>query len=559
MTAADWESYADRHRGAIFGIVGAVGGILQAWNSRGALSPDLLNYLALARTLLANGWNASINGYWSPLYSWLLTLPMSLHLVTSHTELFWVHGINLGIFLGAMLCFHVFLSHTLRLAAIRVGPNYASWARIETWWYLSACAIFLYATFEWLPNSLTSPDLLQAAFLFLSAGFLAAILCRDRAWPNYIVLGQALALAYLAKAAAFPLALLFFVMLLFLSRGEKWRWGKCLSTVAAFAIIAGPFLYVLSKKEGHATFGESGKVNFLMYSDGLPKFWQGEGLAIGANLPSVERICENPTVFAFRGIPPGVYLPSYEPSRWYAGLVPRIQLRQEFSNLRAGWHTLEAMAGSENDLFLGFVLLFIISGVTTGLKAVKRWWFLWLPAACGTVMFWIVHVEDRFIAPLIVLGSVGLFTGTLMLGTRKPRLVTKVLLALLLIQGGKATINIVKGIASSGVSSTRNAENIVAALEKVGLPAGSKVAVIGSPGAFHWAWLGRYFIVSEVPESGKATFLGTGAPERERLYRCLEKTGAQAVVVNTEVPALLEAGWQKVGLGETYVKILNKN
>ena len=392
MNAADWENYADRHRGAIFAVVGTVGGAIQAWHSRVALSPVLLNYLALARTLLANGWNSSINGFWSPLYSWLLAVPMSFHLVTSRTELLRVLVINLGIFVGAMLCFHVFLTHTLRLAAIRVGPDYAGWKRVETRWYFTACAVFLFAVFEWLPNSLCTPDLLVSSFIFLSAGFLAAILCRDRSWPNYIVLGQALALGYLAKAPAFPLAMLFFAMLLFLSRGEKQRWLKCLASLAAFVVIAGPFFYTVSKKEAHTTFGESGRVNFLMYGDGLPFYWLGEGIPAPGVPPRYDTVCQDPPVYSFREAPRGIFYPSLEPSRWYAGLVPHLNLGREAQNLRDGFHTLGQMAESESDLILGFVILLLLSGLTKGLKSALNWWFLWLPAACGVAMFWLVHV-----------------------------------------------------------------------------------------------------------------------------------------------------------------------
>jgi len=559
INAAKWESYAGQHRGAIFAIVGGSSGIIQAWHSRGALSPDLLNYLALARTLLANGWTSSINGFWSPLYSWLLVLPMSFHLMSSRTELLWVHLVNLGVFFVAMLCFHVFMNHTLRLAAMRVGSNYAAWARIEPWWYFAGCAIFLFATLEWLPNSLCTPELLVASFLFLSAGFLAAILCRDRSWPNYIMLGLALALGYLAKAPAFPLAILFFAMLLFLSRGEEWRWVKCLACVSAFALIAGPFFYTLSKKETHPTFGESGRVNFLMYGDGLPAYWLGEGLPGEGNSQNFDRVCADPPVFAFHGVPPGVYFPAYEPSRWYAGLVPHLELRQEAQNLRTGFHSLGEIAEAESDLILGFVLILLFSGLVSGLRSVLSWWFLWLPAALGTVMFWMVHVEDRFIAPFVVIGFMGLYTGALISSSRKSRVIARILLGLLLVQGCRAGIVVVKGFLSTPLDMTRSATTIVDDLAKAGVPQGAPVAILGNAQAPYWAWVGQYSIVSEAPSSGTPRFLAAGASERKRLYGCLAKTGAQAVLFHAESPEFLEPGWQKVGWEDLYVRSLDRD
>ena len=556
MDVAKWENYADRNRSLIFAIVGGVAGTIKAWTSRGALTPDLLNYLALARTLLRNGWTSATNGFWSPFYSWLLAIPMYFHLMSPKTELFWVHLINLGIFFVSMLCFHVFLSHTLRLAAIRGGAGNPSWARIELWWYFTACAIFLFAILNWLPSSVATPDLLVTSFILLSAGFLAAILCRDRSWPNYLVLGAALGMGYLSKAAGFPMALVFLMMLPFLSRGEKWKWAKCLLTVAAFVLVAGPFLYTLSKKEGHPTFGESGRVAFLMYGNGLPAYWLGEDVPGRTIAPSFDTLCSKPSVFGFHEVPTGVYFPAYEPSRWYAGLLPRFELRQIVQNLRVNLHALAGMAEAESDLALGFLVLLMFAGVAKGLRSVLDWWFLWLPAIVGTGMFWIVHIDERFIPPFIVLGSVGLYMGVLLANIRRPRMVVPVLLALLVLQGGRATLEGVKGILGTPVSAEDNAAKIVYDLEKDGVPPGSKVALIGFHIAPYWAWMGQYLIVGEIPSSGSPEFYGTPKSDRNRVYDCLVKTGAQAALIRAESPEYLEPGWRKVGNEDLYVRLL---
>lgn len=297
----------------------------------------------------------------------------------------------------------------------------------------------------------------------------------------------------------------------------------------------------------------------MMYGNGLPPFWFGEGLSHGGNPPIFHEVCKDPQVLAFQEAPPGTYIPTYEPSRWYAGLVPHLQLRQELQNLRVGWTTLAEMLEAEYDLILGFVLLLLFVGFATGLKSVLAWWFLWFPAACGIIMFWLVHVEDRFIPPFLLLGFVGLYTGVLIASSRRPSLIVKILMALLLVQGGKASAVLLKGFLSSPGSTTKDAAKIVDDLAKNGVPRGAKVGVIGIlPGAY-WIWMGQYSFVAEVPVSGASKFLGAEPRGRQRVYSCFAKSGALAVFFNAEAPELLDPGWQKVGSENLYVRVLGQD
>ncbi len=49
-------------------------GFIQAWGYRFYIEPDGVNYLDVADAYRRGDWSSAINGYWSPLYSWLLML-----------------------------------------------------------------------------------------------------------------------------------------------------------------------------------------------------------------------------------------------------------------------------------------------------------------------------------------------------------------------------------------------------------------------------------------------------------------------------------------------------
>ena len=212
-----------------------------------------------------------------------------------------------------------------------------------------------------------------------------------------------------------------------------------------------------------------------------PAYWLGEGVVTERNRTSVERVCDNPQVFVFHDAPPGVFFPAYEPSRWLAGLVPRLMLAREAQNVKDGYYALGDMAEAETDLILGLVSILLVAGWRDSARSVLTWWFLWLPAIFGVFIFWLVHIETRFIAPFLIIGFIGLYSAALIAARRRLRILTPVLLGILLVQGSRAGIAVGKGFLGTSVSWTRINERVVDDLARAGVPRGERVAVIGSP------------------------------------------------------------------------------
>src|ERR1700730_1252528 len=68
-------------------------GFLQAWSHRLQVAHDGVSYLDVADNYARGAWSAAINGYWSPLYSWLLA-PGEYLQIPRRWESTYLHLIN---------------------------------------------------------------------------------------------------------------------------------------------------------------------------------------------------------------------------------------------------------------------------------------------------------------------------------------------------------------------------------------------------------------------------------------------------------------------------------
>ncbi len=91
---------------AFFWTVAILLGVFQAWTNRYRLaSDDAIAYLDIGDAYLRGEWKEAINGYWSPLYYWLLGLTISVLNPSPYWEFFVVKIVNFLIYLFALVRF----------------------------------------------------------------------------------------------------------------------------------------------------------------------------------------------------------------------------------------------------------------------------------------------------------------------------------------------------------------------------------------------------------------------------------------------------------------------
>jgi hypothetical protein len=162
-------------------------------------SLDGISYIEIGEAYFRADWNAALSAYWSPLYSWIL----GLFLTVSDPSPFWEFAVvevtNFVIFLFVLFSFDFFLQVLLNAKEDELQ---------KPAWISAGYALFFVASFRWIRVSVDSPDLLLSGIVYLAAG----MLLKQNEYTNrqqYATFGIVLGLGYLAKAAFLPVAIVF--------------------------------------------------------------------------------------------------------------------------------------------------------------------------------------------------------------------------------------------------------------------------------------------------------------------------------------------------------------
>src|SRR5688500_18006071 len=89
-----------------FWLLAIVLGFTHVWADHHYLmNADAMSYIDIAEAYLRKDWQAAVNSYWSPLYSWLIALGLTLTKPSPYWKFAVVHLVNFGMYLFALGCF----------------------------------------------------------------------------------------------------------------------------------------------------------------------------------------------------------------------------------------------------------------------------------------------------------------------------------------------------------------------------------------------------------------------------------------------------------------------
>jgi len=550
--------------------------IVRAWFTRYEIEPDAVSYLDIARAISEGHLHTAIHAYWSPGYPVLLSFFLWLFRPNLYWECPLAHFANVLIFIGALAGFRLFWSE-VRLWHQRYSEGSGAAIPEFAFWALGYSA-FATGILSVITIGLVHPDLLVAVFCCL-IGWAVLRFRRAPGMDRALVLGILLALGYYAKAPLFPMGFVFILCACFgwpLSRRMILLGGTAL---AVFLLVSAPFIAALSRAKGRLTFGDSARLNYAFFIDGVQHYahWQGDPPGSGTPIHPTRKLNDHPEIYEFADRNMGSYPPWFDPTYWYEGVAPHLswkfQLKMLVANLILEFQfIIDSGAG----LVCGVVILALLTNYRRAwTKGFRKLWPIWLPAAVALLMFALVHVEPRFLGGWLILLSAGALSACSLPGDSGTlRVVSCIGVAVLITAAAAQASQASQEALDSNHAADRSPRNAVIAgyLLNHGLRAGSQVAVIGDGSYAYWAHLARLHVVAEIPDHiwryqahPAFDFWESGPEEQQHSLRILAQTGAEAVIADPQAfvagweSSMAPAPWKKIDGTDAYVYFFHGN
>ena len=534
-------------------------GVLQVWAHRNEMNPDGISYIEMAEAAAQGGWHALVNGYWSPLYPLLLDVSFRLFHPGIDWEFTTVHMVNLGLYLGDLFCFEIFLKELL--AARRTESGLEKWLRpvpekiLWTWGYL----LFLWSSQFWLSPAMVNPDIIVAGLVYLATALLLRIYRGRGTWLLFVGLGAALGVAYLAKAALLPLSFVFLVCAFLLFGRTRESYGsaiaRCSLTLAVLLFVALPLVVALSKGKHRVTFGDAGKLNYARYVGGAPMVhWQGEPAGSGSPAHPTRKVFAIPPIYEFAEPIAGSYPPWYDPSYWYEGIQPHFSWKGQLWVLFRSANLYLKLFSRSGALYVVLIALIVQVGKKGRWDCGgRRISLVWLPSLAALGMYALVLVEQRYVSPFALMLLLWALASARFSVNQAEALNKRTAPVVMLALAVAMAWPVARDLRDTLANRPYEPWEVAVGLHELGISPGARVGSIGTGLSAYWAHLARVKIIAEIPEKDQTSFLAADSARKEEALRKFSELGATAVVMKNSSAEQSMDGWQEVGRTHYYV------
>ena len=522
-------------------------GAAALWLARDGLNADGIAYLDASDVYLAGGWPASGTGYWSPLYPTLLAIARLVAGTQPARELAIVQAVNVAVFILAFAALE-FLIRSVRAATRARQP--AGEPPNDFTWRVLAYALFVIATIGWIRLWIVTPDMCVAAIVFAVAGVCVRVASGRAGWTSVVVLGALLALGYLAKAVLFPFGIFVLATLAIVLRRQRQMSRVVLATLV-FLVCSAPQIVYATRLKGAPTFSDVGRLNYLWFIADVPGP-VSSAFPLPARLPSPSATHQtltrldrasgsHPAVYDIEAPIPGTLPIWYDPGYWYRGVVaPLMPVPIARAVVRHARVYLE-MFGL---LIAGTLAAAFTRRVTArDVVAMRPALVLVIPALAMLVLYALVLVQDRYVAPFAVLLFAGLAppwaSDDLSRRLRAGLAAGSLVAVALVLHQARVDAPYWRGSAHARA-------NVVAALAARGISPGSRVGFIGEAYDALWARQARLRFVSLIPRVEAAPFWALDPAGRAEVLAHMRDHGATAIIAESPALGVDIYGWTRL-------------
>jgi 4-amino-4-deoxy-L-arabinose transferase-like glycosyltransferase len=559
-----------RGRRAVFWTIVVLLGLLQAWSHHLLVDHDGVAYLDIAENYARGAWSSAINGFYSPLYSWLLATVFYILKSPRSWESTLLHLVNFAGYLGAYGSFEFFLGQLIRTEHEDLHSEDQATGLSESAWHTLGLALFLYTSlfmanlsgYSGQGDPGSTPDIFALLFVYLAMGLLLRMKSGEAHAGTYIGFGAALAFGYFAKTAMFPLSLVFIAVAGFISLRQRKRALAFLLAPVCFVLIAGPWIMAISHAKGRYTFGDAGLLTYMWLAGPQANSveWGGQ-IEGGDNMAHPpRRLSIDPPVYEFASPIPGTFPLWYGSSYWLEGRKFHFSSAGQSRIVHESYSIYWDILNHQKEYLVLLLVLIIVQGtVLDYFKSFLRRWELWLPAIAALGMYALVRVEGRYVAAYVAIMWISLFAAV-----RLPRkdvvqqfALCAVVATVLTTGTGILRIAIHDFHHSILLRAPNEQGEVAEGLRKLGVLQGESLATIGIPrDSFYWARLARVRVISEIPTAYVNQYWFASSDTQERVRSLFAQTGAVAIVTDampaavtfpkSSIPVNLP-GWQRIG------------
>ncbi len=583
----------------LFWVIALAIGFIQAWSNRFTVTDDGLAYADMGDMLWRGDFQSALNAIWSPGYPFLLGLVFKIAQPQPYLESSTIQLLNVAIFAGSMASFEFFLRQLYRLHQ-DTGTEAVASLVVPEWAFTTiGYILFLWSAVALISVSMTTPDMLLSAFVYLAFGLLVSIRLGSSGYGTFALLGVVLGIGYLAKAPLFLLAFVFLGVAVLLIGDLKRGLPRGLLALAIFAAITAPWIAGISTRIGSLTFGKSGAYLYarVVNDVAIPVHWEGWPPEAGTPEHPTRKLLQKPAIFEFAKPVPGTYPPWQDIYYWYKGIQPHFEITGQFrvinKNARAMLNVL--LSAQITALLFGLCVMLVMSGSRAlVLKRLASQWFILTPAVAALAMYSVILVEGRYVGAFLVAIGAGLFAAVrLPASDSMQTLLHRVTLLIILfwcitfalahigfgmvLKAGASVVNVIRGADSAELNVPYE---VARTLKENGIQKGSKVAYIGDSYMFYWARLAGVQINTELrqfqtdyPPTSYASdsaiarlrssefrhvdsFWKSGDSLQEEVMATFLKAGSKAVVTDAIPPGQDASRWIHVNRTPYYIRIL---